>query len=335
MYGRMSSSFHVALKPAAPAHAMPGENSQRRGALPALIWLLALAGLVDWLVTRTITRFAIFIPKTPAMIVGYQVLGWVGQVGSTVAALLALVSLAWIMREEWRARRIPWLGLSMAALAVLSVVFVLTPAGKWLLVYHLVVLSVLCGLAWRMARVAAPWANRWAGLLPATAMIAAALYQAAPTVYTVLRLPGPPAGGAWLFRAGEGLVVISAAALWWAYGGRSQRRAWVVGALPALAFAAAYLHTPAMTATIVIWSTGLTLFLPWWSYAIALWLCGVTVLHMLQRGEHWIACAIVLLAASGYAPQLSSQLIFGLVALWLLTHANDPECSICAGPREG
>ena len=42
--------------------------------LPTLWVLLAAAALVDWLVTRTVTRFAIFIPKTPAMITGYQAL---------------------------------------------------------------------------------------------------------------------------------------------------------------------------------------------------------------------------------------------------------------------
>ncbi|MCC6168439.1 MAG: hypothetical protein IT329_14545 [Caldilineaceae bacterium] len=286
-------------------------------AVPPLLWLLGVAALVDWLVTRTLTRFAIFLPKTPAMITGYQILGWVGQVGSALAALLALGTLAWIARAEWRSGRGRRLGGLLAALVGLSLLFLFMPPGRWLLVSDLLVAGVLLILGWRALRRPASLAIQMARLLPVLAMAAALLHQAAPTLYTALQLPGPPWGSAHFFRVGEMLVVACAIALWWAFGSRAEARDWA-GALSALPFAAAYLYTPAMTATIVIWSTGLTLFLPWWLYAVALGLAGVAVLRRWRRGDQTTAWAILLLAASGYAPQLSTQLFLGLIALWLL-----------------
>jgi hypothetical protein len=278
-------------------------------------WLLA-AALIDWWVTRTLSRFAIFIPKTPTMITGYQWLNWLGQAGSTVAAFLALLGVFYIVVVEWRARR-GWLALSLAGLAVLTTLAPLFPPATWLPGYYMLAVAVLLALGWRTVSVASARACL-ALLLPVLAMLAAALYQAAPALYTVLHWPGPPAWGLPLFRLGEGLVVLGAAALWWVYGRDADRRGWLIGGMFALCFAATYHAAPAMTATIVIWSHGLTLSLPWWLYAAALLVFSVTVIHNLRNGQRMVAWALLLLAAAGYAPQLSSQFWFGVIGLWLL-----------------
>lgn len=284
-------------------------------------WLIT-AALIDWLVTRTITRFAIFIPKTPEMITGYQWLNWLGLAGSTMAAFLALLGVGAIVVIEWRTRRAWWLALPMAGLAMITVLAPFFPPAIWLPGYALLAVMVLLALSWRIVRTRASATVRLALLLPVLTMIAAALYQAAPTLYALLRWSGPPAWGLPLFRAGEGLVVLSAVALWWAYGRRADRHSWLVGCLLASLFAAAYLAMPAMTATIVVWSHGLTLTLPWWLYAAALLLFGVTVIHALRSGRRSVAYALLLLAAAGYAPQLSSQFWFGVIGLWLLSEES-------------
>jgi hypothetical protein len=120
--------------------------------VPPLLWLLVLASLVDWLVTRTLTRFAIFMPKTPAMISAYQALGWIGQVGTALAALLACVGLAWIIRTEWHMRGQRWLAVLSAALGVMSLLFLVIPPGNWLLAYDLCLMGVLALLGWRALR---------------------------------------------------------------------------------------------------------------------------------------------------------------------------------------
>jgi hypothetical protein len=284
-------------------------------------WLIT-AALVDWLVTRTITRFAIFIPKTPEMITGYQWLNWLGLAGSTMAAFLALLGVGAIVVIEWRVRRAWWLALPIAGLAMITVLAPFFPPAIWLPGYALLAVMVLLALSWRIVRTRASATVRLALWLPVLAMLAAALYQAAPTLYALLRWSGPPAWGLPLFRAGEGLVVLGAVALWWAYGRGADRRSWLAGGLLATLFTAAYLATPAMTATIVVWSHGLTLTLPWWLYAAALLLFGVTVIHALRSGRRSVAYALLLLAAAGYAPQLSSQFWFGVIGLWLLSEES-------------
>lgn len=284
-------------------------------------WLIA-AALVDWLVTRTLTRFAIFVPKTPEMITGYQWLNWLGQAGSTVAAFLALLGVGAIVVIEWRTRRTWWLALPMAGLATIAVLAPFFRPAIWLPGYSLLAVMVLLALSWRIIRTVAPATVRLALLLSVLAMAAAALYQAAPTLYALLRWSGPPAWGLPLFRVGEGLVVLGAAALWWAFGRRADRRSWLAGCLLAIAFTVAYLATPAMTATIVVWSHGLTLTLPWWLYVAALLLFGVTIIHNLRNGRRSVAWALLLLAAAGYAPQLSSQFWFGVIGMWLLSEES-------------
>lgn len=127
------------------------------------------------------------------------------------------------------------------------------------------------------------------------------------------------AGGttqAW-FYAGELLVLAAAGGLWWVYGRGAARRTWLVAALVMLVFAIPRLLNPAMTGILAIWSTGLTLYLPWPLYAVALWLVGVAILHNL-RGNQPAGWAILLLVAGGLAPQLSTHAFYGVVALWWL-----------------
>lgn len=304
-------------------------NQRNAGDFFAMVapWLVA-AALVDWLVTRTITRFAIFVPKTPEMITGYQWLNWLGQGGSTVAAFLALLGVGAIVVIEWKARREWRLALPMVGLAMIGALAPFFRPAIWLPGYSFFVIVVLLALIWRVARTATPVTMRLALLLSVLAMAAAALYQAAPTLYALLRWPGPPAWGTPLFRLGEGLVILGAVALCWAYGRRADRRSWLAGCLLAILFMIAYLAAPAMTATIVVWSHGLTLTLPPWLYAVALLLFGATVVHALRIGRRSVAYALLLLAAAGYAPQLSSQFWFGVIGLWLLSEESKGEIQI-------
>jgi hypothetical protein len=64
---------------------------------------------------------------------------------------------------------------------------------------------------------------------------------------------------------------------------------------------------------------------------LSLWLLGVTVITLLRRSDP-AGWAFLLLATSGYAPQLSTQLLAELIALWLLadtitTRGRDTEPS--------
>jgi hypothetical protein len=149
------------------------------------------------------------------------------------------------------------------------------------------------------------------------ALALSGLYQVVPAIYAAGQWPGPPPLAAWLFNAGELLVVLSPLGLWWAYARGASRREWLLAAAPALAFSALHLANPAMAGILAIWSIGLTLYLPWPLYALSLWLAGVTALAARRRREP-AGWSVLLLLAGGYAPQLSTQAFLGLIALWLL-----------------
>lgn len=276
---------------------------------------LALAALLDWLLTRTLTRSAIFMPKAPLVIGLYQAIGIVGQIVATLSALLALTALAW---HAWRSGGRFGSGLLAASLLLLSLAFVVVPPAGWLAVtYQGLLLGAIALTGRQMLGSGLSRDQKIAGCLAALALALSALYQVIPALYAALRWPGPPPLAVWLFDAGELIVVACPAALWRAYGRGAGRGVWLLAAVPALVFAGLRLTNPALTGILAIWSTGLTLYLPWPLYALSLWLAGVTVLASLRRGE-WAGWAVLMLMAGGYAPQLSTQAFLGLIALWLL-----------------
>jgi hypothetical protein len=211
----------------------------------------------------------------------------------------------------------------------LSLFFLFIPPAGWLaLASHSLYLVVIILLVLRAASGAGNESRliiaEWIVLLvPALALVSGRLHQALPAFYAMMHWPGPVPFTAVLFNLGELLVVVGAFALWWAYGREARWWAWLVAAVPALAYTALYLTNAYMTGILTIWSTGLTLYLPWPFYAAAIWLVGTTLLapRAWTQGAGW---AILLLAAGGYAPQLSVQAFFSLVALCLL--AGVPRC---------
>lgn len=277
---------------------------------------LAVAAIVEWLLGRTVTRAAIHIPKSPEVIVAYTAVNQIAQVMATFVALLSFMLLVWI---GWQARRTVWLPLTLVSLAGLSLLFLVIVPPVWLaLAYQLlaasalVLMSITRGRASPGRSLGTPW------LLPALALLIGVLYQLLPTVYVLGKWPGPPPFMGTLFNLGELLVIASVVVWWWGYGRGGSWHLWFLAAIPALLFTLSFQRDPAMTGILTIWSTGLTLFLPWPVYAVALWLAGVTVLAAWQR-QPLVAYALLLFTAAGYAPQLSSQLFCGLIALWLLT----------------
>jgi hypothetical protein len=301
----------------------PREAAEPLGRLVPLIRWLALAALADWAITRTLTRSAIFMPKSPPVIAAYQVLAFVGQLASTLTALLALVIVGWIALGEWRVRRAFGLSPLFAALAVFSLLFLVVPPGGWLAVgHHLLVVMAVAATGWKAWTEAGGVRRRIGWVLPALAVLAGELYQLSHALFAAMRWPGPPPFATSIYNAGELLVVLSPAALWWAVGQGSALPSKLWAALPALAFATAHLINPAMTGIIAIWSTGLTLYLPWPLYALSLWLATATVITSMRRGEA-AGWAILMLAAGGYAPQFSTHVFLSLTALWLL--ASPPE----------
>lgn len=299
--------------------------------LPGLFYWLAVAALVEWFLLRTVSRVAVHIPRSEAMTVVYQGVSLIGQVAGSLAMLLAFAALGWIAWHERQSRRAVWLPLALGGMAALSLIFlVAAPAGWLAATSHALSLTAVLLIVGRLrASVSSSGRTLLAGcavLLPAGAIAMGLLYQFAPVFYETLRWPGPPPLMSLFFHVGELLVVSSALALWMVYGRGASRRTWLLSAIPALVLALAYLRDPAMTGVLAIWSTGLSLYLPWPLYAGSLWLAGVTVAAAWRQNSP-ASLALLLLLAGGYVPQLSTQLFLGVAALWLLVRAAAPDCS--------
>lgn len=290
--------------------------------LPPLLRWLAFAALGDWLIARTLSRTAIFMPKSPVVIQAYQALMVAGSWASTLSALLGILVLGWLAWHYWRWRNAWGAAGLLLGLLVLNIFFLFVPAaGGAAMGYHLLALATLGALVWDARAAMATTGERLAVALPILAIALGEAYQLSQAWVAAQRLPGPAPVAITLFNLGEVFAVLSPIGLWWVSrrgtGSEGEGRLYAWAAVPALGFAAMQLASPAMTAILAVWSTGLTLFLPWPVYAASLWLAGVVVLRSRQRGDArgW---ALLMLMAGGYAPQLTSQLFLGLIALWLL-----------------
>lgn len=296
--------------------------------LPYSRWLV-IGALTEWLISRTFTRAAIHIPKTPALITGYQILNTVGQIAAAFTTLLAIIILIWVAWREWQheGRRVRPLLLVARVCLSLSFLFII-PSNGLIVLHHLLTLAILLtfvlpdpfGKTTTQEPRFAPRIVLW---LATSTLFLAVLYQMLPAWYTLLHQPGPSPLTGFLFNLGELLVLLSIASLWWFYGRAAAWSTWLIALFPALFFALLYGRAPAMTGILVIWSTGLSSYLPWFLYAAALWLATVTVLVTWQENPT-VALALLLLAAAGYAPQLSSQLFCALIALGWLARPRIP-----------
>ncbi len=276
---------------------------------------LAIAAVVEWLIGRTITRSAIFMPKSPLFITVYQALGTIGQVTFTLTSLLALIGMVGIVWQERRQRLFAFLfGVSI----VLSLIFIVVAPTDWWAVLNwawlMVIVAALIGRLWFTT---AEWPWKIALTLPALAMWVGALYHLLPALAQALHLPETSALAPGLFNLGEALVVLSPIGLWWVLRSQVRSRAYLIAAVPALAFSIVHAVNPAMTSMIAIWSIGLTFYLPGLIYAVSLWLCGAVILSTVRRDQP-IGWALLLLLAGGYAPQVSTHVFLCLIALWLM-----------------
>jgi len=294
--------------------------------------LLVLVALTDWLISRGLARVAIFIPKSPVLINGYQGLTFIGQYASVLSALLSLLGIGLI---TWRLRRsqggIP--SAALACLGVLSLALLLPAPSGWLQLLSLIlVLGITIWLGWVSGDSNSSFAQNAAVLLPVAAVGVGSLYHAIQASYSIFWLPGPPAYAHDLFNLGELLVVLTPFCLWWAHGRKHVKRAaWAYtwGFIAAGLFIVFRLINPAMAGILAIWSTGLTLYLPAPLYAAAIGFWISTIIMSRSSGDP-TGWALLLLACAGYAPQLSSQIFLGLIALSLMSNrrgeirADDP-----------
>lgn len=290
--------------------------ADRVGFTPQLLLrLLLIAAVFDWLVTRTFTRAAIFMPKPPLVILLYQILNMLGQFAFTLVGFVALIMLAWIAWTHLRARHDPLTFIALTSLIALSLFFLfVAPAGVSAVVYQLLIVASLGLIIKNSAR--PTWINVAA---PALALLCATLYQLSQQLQLV--------DTSFLFNLGELFFVLTPIVI-----ARDSilRRKWI-GLIAALAFLLIHLLSPSMTGIIAIWSIGLTLYLPSIFYALAIGCVCALALDARTRGDAASrALPVFLILAGSYAPQLSAQLFLNLIGLWLLASESRVLAHACS-----
>lgn len=183
---------------------------------PFLLRWLALAALADWLVTRTLARAAIFMPKSPPVLTAYQVVVAAGQAASVLAALLAVAGMLWL---AWQARAAfrGSLSLSLIALVCLSLTLqVIVPGASLQLIYHALILGAACGMLLYALQRETSRAQKVAAMVAGMALLAGGLFQAIQVLSQALGWSEPPEFTLTLFNLGEVMVVLCPAAAWWA-----------------------------------------------------------------------------------------------------------------------
>lgn len=286
-----------------------------------LPWL-ACAALFEWLVARTFARAAIFMPKPDGALPLYQALGFIGQVAASLTGLLALVILGWIAWQSLGQRKNPGLGIVFLGLIVSGLFGLLNSSGIYLTVFFqtLYCLALLI-MTWHVWRNEQKIKTKVAVSLVALTLLAGRLYQLIPLASAGLGSSAAPASAGVLFNGGELLVLLSILGLWWSYGRKAPLAVWLCAVTCGLLFTIPRLLNPTMTGVMAIWSTGLSLYLPWPAYSLGIVLASVTAIQTIRQ-KNPVGWAVILLAAGGYAPQLSVQAMLGLIALWALLPAE-------------
>lgn len=276
-----------------------------------LVSLMAGLAAIEWLLNRLIARVGIFIPKTPAMITIYEGLEFFGRFVGSLTAVLAFGFLSLVIVNAWRERQ-PALAITLSLTATATVYFLFIAPMGWLPVvtHGFFILALIIFMA-QILR-----SHRLGFTLMALSALIGETYLALPGLYQALRIPGPPPAGLMLFGLGEGLALAGAILLGSQYWMLSKKRVKAVALIPAVMFLAIFHINPSLTGIMAIWSTGFTLFLPPYLYALALYGLGLGIM-VSWRSDPAIWAAILMLISSGYAPQLSLQrmLLLGAFAL--------------------
>ncbi len=286
--------------------------------LPLFRWFI-LAVLGDWLVTRTLGRLAIFVPKSPPLLLVYKGMTLSGQFASVFAVVLTYLAWVWLIGKLWKETP-RWITLIAALLLGVSLASLfIAPTPYSLPGFNLLTLLLVGWLGYQIAlHIRRP--SDWGMLMPAFALSLSTLYLLAQTSrYLFFETEGQKAV-TFLYHLGEILVVLSPLAILVSLYHRLptvSRKLNLWTFLPSATFAAIYWFNPSMTGILAIWSIGISLFLPWPLYCLGLW-AWVSVLAAAKDPYPSLSAALILLAAAGFAPQLSSQTFWGIMALFLL-----------------
>ena len=301
------------------------------GGLRQLTTVLLAAVLAETLLLRLVTRVGVHVPKGEGVASAFQAASFLGSLAFNFASLLAiglvvLVLASMVRRMDSSLGRVALVGLSLAMLSGLALSLIIdAPAADALFGVAVALLVGLVGLGW-VERQGSTISARLALALMVAAYLSYQYYVLSHLFYRILDYGAVPPLTIEVLRLGEVLAVAAAAAAFWAWG--LPRWRWV-GTAGLAAVAAALLAltlaglSPASTmAILALWTTGLSLFLPFPVYLVALGLYLLTLVACWRSGNgFWTAAGLLLVLFAGYMPESTYHHLLLLVGVALLSGA--------------
>ncbi len=290
--------------------------------LTVLSLSLVVAAAVEVVFLRMFARAGIYIFQDSSpewLYTVYSSLVWLGRAALNFATILAPLLLLVLVVVLWQ--RGPWVSrlASVVVLVTLGLegsLFLVTPNPGLSLAYFassIFLVSLALVLYWtgggslRMALTLGP-------LL--VMFLASYWYKIVPLAHQL--------GGTWLpgsivaFQLSEGLLLLVAISLPITIGLSRSLKVWVGSILLTLPLIGMYLGNPDMVPLISMWAFGITMYLPFWTYVLALWAVSVTILSLLNRGHLLPAFALAILLSSHRELPLTYFNNLTLVALLLI-----------------
>lgn len=308
-----------------------GRPAVTAAVLQQLTATLLAAALLETLLLRLVTRVGVHLPKEGAVNSAFEGVSLLGSLAFNFASLLviALVLLllgSMVMRMGSGPGGLALAGFSVAMLWGLALSLAMgSPAADALFGVAITLLVGLIGLS-LVRREDAPGAARLALTLIVAAYFCYQYYYLAHLFYLLLDYSAVPPFSIVVLRLGEGLAVAAGGAVFWAWGVGRWRRVGPLGLAAVAAVLVALVVTglsPVSTMPIlVLWTTGVSLFLPFPVYVLSLALYLLTLVACWRsRDAFWMAAGLLLLLLGGYMPEATYHHLLVLLGVAFLSGA--------------
>ncbi len=297
--------------------------------LQQLTAVLLAAVLAETLLLRGVTRIGVHIPKGEGVTDVFQAASFLGSLAFNFASLLVIVLVvvvigAMLRRLEGELSRLALVGLSAAMLIGLGLSLTTdAPAADALFGVAVALLVGFITIVTITERRIGPPATL-ALILIAAAYLSYQYYVLGYLFYRILDYTTVPPMSTTVLRLGEALAVVAAAAAFWAWG--LPRWRWVGNAGLAavvtvlLALIIAGLSPASTMSILALWTTGLSLVLPFPIYLVALALYLLTLVACWRSGNaFWTAAGLLLILLAGYMAESTYHHLLVLLGVAFLS----------------
>ncbi len=301
------------------------------GSLRQLTAVLVPAVVAEAVLLRLVTRVGVHLPKDGSVTALFEAASFLGSLAFNFASLLAIALAALVLgsvtqrMDNWASRVVVGF-LSLAMLSGLALTLTTgSPLADALFGLAAVTLVGFIGLV--LAREAGLSTGARTSLaLMVFAYFCYQYYALSHLFYRIMDYGSLPPLSVEILRLGELLVVGAAVAAFWAWGlprwssvGRRGIAA-VAAVLAALTLAA--LSPVSTTAILALWTTGLSLFLPFPIYLLALALYLLTLVACWRSGAPFATAAgLLLVLLAGYMAEATYQHLLLILGVALLSRA--------------